>query len=290
MVNLKEYIYKEMDILFLALNAPETSNANAHWFSRNLSFWNVLLKSGLITQPINDSLNGDENVFGSSKINYNQWIYGVTDLNNELVETNSQNVSIETKHLDRILKILESNHVKKLCLMHSKVGKCIRNSDKLKEVQNNRYGYIGKIGETLVYEVPFHNAAIANKEQYYQLLIDATEPNQENISKQEKNKVALKNKPEKEFILPSHGNSITQNDIKNKTLRITVDFKEFFPANDSSVKIQVENKLFHSKYTYKENRSSLLKLNNEILNLLQLKANQQLKIHPLGSGKRFLIE
>lgn len=37
MVNLKEYIYPEMDILFLALNAPLVSNANAHWFSRNLS-------------------------------------------------------------------------------------------------------------------------------------------------------------------------------------------------------------------------------------------------------------
>lgn len=37
MVTLKEYVHPEMDILFLALNAPEVSNANAHWFSRNLN-------------------------------------------------------------------------------------------------------------------------------------------------------------------------------------------------------------------------------------------------------------
>ncbi|MGJ1206392.1 hypothetical protein [Sphingobacterium lactis] len=284
MVNLKEYIYNEMDILFLALNAPETSNANAHWFSRNLSFWNLLFKSGLITQQINDSLKGDEIVFGSTDINYNNWIYGVTDLNHELIETNSQNVSIETKHLDRILKILESNHVKKLCLMHSKVGECIRNSGKLTDLQNNRYGYIGKIGETLVYEVPFHNASISNKEQYYQLLIDATKPIQENNSKLETNKVALKIKPGKHFIIPSNGNSITQNDIKKNTLRITVDFKDYFPANDSIVKIQIGNQIFHAKYTRREGRSSLLKLDKAMISLLNLKANQQVKFELIGTN------
>ena len=289
MVNLKEYIYNEMDILFLALNAPETSNANAHWFSRNLSFWNLLFKSGLITQKIKDPLKGDEIVFGSSKINYNQWIYGVTDLNNELVETNSQHVSIDTKHLNRILKILERNHVKKLCLMHSKVGECIRNSGKLTDVQNNRYGYIGKIGETLVYEVPFHNASIANKEQYYQLLIDAIKPSEENNSKQEINKVAQKIKAGKHFIIPSNGNSITQNDIKKKTLRITVDFKDYFPANGSTVKIQIGDKLFHSAYKCKEGRSSLLKLNDEILNLLQLKENQRIKFEVISKHNHYIL-
>lgn len=284
MVNLKEYIYKEMDILFLALNAPVTSNANAHWFSRNLSFWNLLFNSGLITKQINDPLKGDEIVFGSSKINYNQWIYGVTDLNNELVETNSQDVSIETKHLDRILKILERNHVKKLCLIHSKVGECIRNSDKLLDVLNNRYGYIGKIGETLVYEVPFHNASIGNKEQYYQLLIDAIKPSQEINSKQETNKVASKIKAGKHFIIPSNGNSITQNDIKKMTLRITVDFKDYFPANDSTVKIQIGDNKFNLKYTHKEGRSSLLKVDEKIIRLLNLKANQRLKFEMLDNN------
>lgn len=289
MVNLQEYIYNEMDILFLALNAPETSNANAHWFSRNLSFWNVLLKSGLITQQINDPLIGDEIVFGSSRINYNQWIYGVTDLNNELVETNSQHVSIDTKHLDRILKILERNHVKKLCLMHSKVGECIRNSGKLSDVQNNRYGYIGKIGETLVYEVPFHNASIANKEQYYQLLIDAIKPSQENNSKQESKKVALKIKPEKEFILPSHGNSITENDIKKKTLRITVDFKDYFPTRDAIITIQIGDEKFNSKYSLKEERSSLLKLDEKMIRLLNLKPNQRLKFEIISEQKHYIL-
>lgn len=285
MVKLKEYIYKEMDILFLALNAPETSNVNTHWFSRNLSFWNLLSNSGLITQHINDPLKGDEIVFGSSHINYNHWIFGVTDLNNELVETNSQNVAIETKHLDRILNILESNNVKKLCLMHSKVGKVIRSCAKLYDVQNNRYGYIGKIGETLVYEVPFHNAAISNREQYYQLLLETLEINQkENVSNKIKEGKLSEIIAVNHFILPSNGNSITQNDIKKKTLRITVDFKDYFPANDSTVEIQIGNQIFYAKYTYKVGRSCLLRLNDEILSLLNLKANQQLEFEVLKNN------
>ena len=51
-VKLKEYIHPKMDILFLALNAPETSNKNEHWFSGSLSFWNVLFNAGLITQHL----------------------------------------------------------------------------------------------------------------------------------------------------------------------------------------------------------------------------------------------
>ena len=51
-VNLKEYIHDEMDLLFVALNAPAVSNANQHWFSGNLSFWNVLYEAGIITKSI----------------------------------------------------------------------------------------------------------------------------------------------------------------------------------------------------------------------------------------------
>jgi len=191
--------------------------------------------------------------------------------------------------LDRILKILESNHVKKLCLMHSKVGKCIRNSGKLTDVQNNRYGYIGKIGKVLVYEMPFHSASIANKEQYYQLLIDAIKPRQEINSIQETKKVALEIKPEKEFILPSHGNSITENDIKKKTLRITVDLKDYFPTRDAIITIQIGDEKFNSKYSLKEERSSLLKLDEEMIRLLNLKPNQRLKFEIISKNNHYIL-
>jgi hypothetical protein len=51
-VNLREYIHPKMDILFVALNAPEISNSNAHWFSRNLNFWDILFEAGLTTRRI----------------------------------------------------------------------------------------------------------------------------------------------------------------------------------------------------------------------------------------------
>ena len=51
-VNLQEYIHPKMDILFVALNAPEISNSNAHWFSGTLNFWNILFDSGLIVERI----------------------------------------------------------------------------------------------------------------------------------------------------------------------------------------------------------------------------------------------
>ncbi|WP_313375333.1 hypothetical protein [Chishuiella sp.] len=277
MVNLKEYLYPEMDILFLALNAPKVSNENAHWFSRNLSFWNLLYDAGLITSKIDEAKKGDETVFGGTSINLHNLVIGVTDLNNEVVETDSNKVTVEKKHLKRIIKILETNKVKKVCMIHSKVGDAFRKSNFIENLNKNRYGKIGNIGKTEIYEVPFHNASIPNKEQYYKLLIDAIKPSQENNSKQETNKVAPKSKTRKYFIIPSNGNSITQNDIKKKTLRITVDFKDYFPAIDSIVEIQIGDKKFHAKYTYKVGRSSLLRLDEEIIQLLNLKPNQRLK-------------
>ena len=71
-VNLIEYVHPKMDILFLALNAPEESNKNAHWFSRNLSFWNLLYHADLMTQLITDCKESYEKVFDSAEINYNE--------------------------------------------------------------------------------------------------------------------------------------------------------------------------------------------------------------------------
>jgi hypothetical protein len=121
-VNLREYIHPKMDILFVALNAPEISNSNAHWFSRNLNFWDILFEAGLTTRRIEDPLRGDEIVFGNQNQNYNQKIFGVTDLVRDLVQTNSSGVKTHNNHVRRILSILDKNPTKKVCLMHSAVA------------------------------------------------------------------------------------------------------------------------------------------------------------------------
>lgn len=171
-VNLSEYIHPKMDILFVALNAPENSNRNAHWFTNNLSFWNLLLRSGIITQPILNKLEGDVKVFGSNKINYKNQIIGVTDLNRRTVETDSKNVEVRPSDVRRIMEILKKHQVSRLCLMHSNVGAAFREFASEIKFNKNRYGKIGHWNNTEVFEVPFHNASITDKEKYYSMLIN----------------------------------------------------------------------------------------------------------------------
>ena len=174
-VNLIEYVHPNMDLLFVALNAPEVSNANAHWFSYNLSFWNLLFRAGLIRRTISDPKEGDVTVFGSSEINHKNWIIGVTDLNREVVATKSNQVKTDNTQVKRILSIIETNAVKRVCLMHSRVaeefernGIIVRN----KKVGVNEFGIVGKYKSTVIYEVPFHSGnSIPDKKIYYSKLI-----------------------------------------------------------------------------------------------------------------------
>ena len=160
-----------MDILFVALNAPENSNKNAHWFTNNLSFWNLLYRSRIITEQITNKLEGDIKVFGDSKINHKNWVIGVTDLNRRIVETDSKKVDVRPSDIKRILEILKKNDVSRLCLMHSNVGTAFRDFATEIKFNKNRYGKIGQFNNTEIFEVPFHNASIPNKEAYYSNLI-----------------------------------------------------------------------------------------------------------------------
>jgi len=171
-VNLVEYIYPKMDILFLALNAPDVSNSNEHWFSYNLSFWNLLFESELISQRIWNKLEGDVKVFGDNSINYKSWIYGVTDLNRDVVQTNSSGILTTNAHVKRILDIIDNSKIKKLCLMHSKVEKQFEKDGFITRGSGSieGYGKVGKYKDTIIYEVPFHNASISNKNIIYGLL------------------------------------------------------------------------------------------------------------------------
>ena len=171
-VNLSEYIHPKMDILFVALNAPENSNRNAHWFTNNLSFWNLLYRSGIITQPIHNKLEGDVKVFGGNKINFKNWSIGVTDLNRRIVETDSKNVEVRPSDVTRIIQILKTNQVSKLCLMHSNVRTAFREYASEIKFNKNRYGKIAQWNAMEIFEVPFHNASIPDKEKYYSMLIN----------------------------------------------------------------------------------------------------------------------
>jgi len=170
-INLNEILHPKMDLLFVALNPPVNSNNNGHYFSNNLSFWNLLLNSRLITQPVKSKITGDDEVFRRNSINYNNAVYGITDLVHDLIETNSNKVQVEKSRVNRILNLLDTHDVKTMCLMHSKVANAFQDSGLIRRMPN--YGMVGKYKSTIIYEVPFHNAPIGNKEKYYELLIDS---------------------------------------------------------------------------------------------------------------------
>jgi len=170
-LNLIEILHAKMDILFVALNPPVNSNNNGHYFSNNLSFWNLMFSSGLIIQPVQSKLTGDDEVFRTNSINYKKAVYGITDLVHDLVETNSNKIVVERSRVNRIINLLDTHHVKTLCLMHNKVANAFQDTGVIKRLPN--YGLVGKYKSTTIYEVPFHNASIGNKEQYYGLLKNA---------------------------------------------------------------------------------------------------------------------
>jgi len=291
-VNLKEYLHPKMDLLFVALNAPENSNNNGHWFTNNLSFWNILYRTGIITQRIVDMLEGDEKVFGETKNNYKNWSIGVTDLNRTLVETDSSKVTTTAGDVNRIIKILDTHHVNKVCIMHSDVGRAFRENAKNRiSFNSNRYGLIGKYGKTDIFEVPFHNASVPNKDKYYAALINGkglTNPLES--KKLPKSKESVKNKKtvaRKEsfirrngegFILPKPGNSITPKDIAKGQLRITVDFKKHFLEKDYLVVVKHLGKTYEVKYQYRDTRSCILKVGREFMERCEIDPKSRIKV------------
>ncbi|WP_034893723.1 hypothetical protein [Gillisia sp. Hel_I_29] len=282
-VNLSEYIHPEMDILFVALNAPVNSNDNGHWFTNNLSFWNILYRTGIITQSVTNKLHGDEKVFGKSSINFNNWTIGVTDLIRTVVETDSSKVDPTKDDVNRILDILKLNKVKKLCLMHSKVGAAFRDYAFNTSFNKNRYGKIGTWNETEIYEVPFHNATVANKDHYYSLLINEGPDGQIEKLKELSNKNVptskeIKNISSKSFVIPKSGNSITEKDIEKGQLRITVDFKKYFPENSEIIQIKYLGKNYKAKYDFQERRSSILRVGHKFMGEMRIHQRTRLKV------------
>lgn len=283
-----------MDLFFVALNAPEESNNKGHWFSHNLSFWNLLFDAGIITSPINNALEGDVKVFGSNSSNYDNWIIGVTDLNREVVQTDSKGVSTTNEQVKRILEILNSKKVKRLVLMHSKVATEFEEANLIKRNfanDINVYGKVGQYKDTEIFQVPFHNARISYKELYYQLLIEKmgksiVQDSKEASHPNSKTTVSFGNTfINISFVLPDSGNSITENDIDKGVLRITVAFKSYFPAQDSLIGIVFKGETYQVKYVKGSSRSDLLRLRKGLISKIGLKANDKVKFTKIGFNK-----
>lgn len=158
------FIRQNLDILFVGLNPANTSSEKGHYFSTNPAFWNQLYEAGLITMPVNMDV-ADDRVFGSSEINYNKWEYGVTDLINYLVESDSSKVKPTMEHCKNLEQSIIRYKPKVVVLLHSKVVKSFVKKHIGRD--NVQYGNLGKLidgCDTIFYNVPFpHGNSITSE-------------------------------------------------------------------------------------------------------------------------------
>lgn len=87
-----------------------------------------------------------------------------------------------------------------------------------------------------------------------------------------------KNNSQEIFQIPAIGNKITETDIRKGYIRITKDNKKFFPEQDKLLFVKLNNQIFEVQFVYKNQRSHILKLSKNIINLLSLGPGDKIKI------------
>jgi hypothetical protein len=92
------------------------------------------------------------------------------------------------------------------------------------------------------------------------------------------------------FIIPSANNSITEEDIKTGVLRITVEFKEYFPDGSGELLIEYGKVSKTVKFEYREGRSHRLSVGRPFMINLGLTSSSKLKFIEVVPKKFFLIE
>ncbi len=144
-VKLKQFIRKNLDVLFVGLNPPYQSNKNEHYFSGKQSrFFQLLFLSGLISTNI-DKSQADEKVFGDNLYNYKKSNFGVTDLIQHIVETNSSKVKPTGEDVLSLCKMIIEYSPKYVCIIHSKVKDAFEKFHNEYIIGNLYYGKCGKI-------------------------------------------------------------------------------------------------------------------------------------------------
>lgn len=142
-VKLRPFLRPNLDVLFVALNPPDESNENGHYFSgRNSRFFDLLYRSRLITEDV-PKLTADETVFGGTSINHKHAAFGVVDLVDGYVQTNSSRVRVQDSHVQLLIKRLRQFSPRFICLIHSKVRDVLGRHPDVKG--SLRYGICGQL-------------------------------------------------------------------------------------------------------------------------------------------------
>jgi hypothetical protein len=158
------FLRPKLEILFVGINPSQGSSENKHYFSVNQSFWTQLFDSKLILEDI-DKSKADETVFGSNRINYNHWNYGITDLVIEIAESDSRKVKPTEKDCKRLKDTIMTYKPKTVVLLHGDVLKKFV-SYLGYEVPVSNTGKMGKLvksSESIFYNIAFpHGNAITS--------------------------------------------------------------------------------------------------------------------------------
>lgn len=82
--------------------------------------------------------------------------------------------------------------------------------------------------------------------------------------------------------MPSQSNRITQNDIDNNNLRITVEFQEYFPDVTRKISITVFGTQYVVLFSYRNSRSHVLHLRAECMTALNINPGDSVKFTIVG--------
>jgi len=127
----------------VALNPPTQSNDNGHYFSGGGSrFFHLLYLSGLITKDL-PKATADETVFGSTSVNHKGCAFGVVDLVDDLVQTNSGKVRPTRQHVYRLFAHIRELNPRFACVIHSKVRDALNKN--LESADQLDYGICGPL-------------------------------------------------------------------------------------------------------------------------------------------------
>lgn len=86
------------------------------------------------------------------------------------------------------------------------------------------------------------------------------------------------------MIIPSPGNKITADDVKNNKIRITKNFKPLFPKKSTKLKIKIKTE-HECSFSYRGDRSHVLSLGKEAATELGLEEGSNFKITKLADNK-----
>lgn len=86
------------------------------------------------------------------------------------------------------------------------------------------------------------------------------------------------------FIIPSGGNMITEGDIKGGKLRITVEFKDYFPKSDCRLQVVIKEEIYDASFTYNVGRSHVLRIGKRAMEQLSVEEGGKVRFRKITDG------